>query len=88
MLKEKRIEEQNNELFTGKQWTYIAKAHARWNIKVGAVRSGKSYVDIAYIIIKRLHEVRHNEGLNVILGVSNGTIERNVLQPMRTLLNP
>lgn len=66
-----------------KQWEYIANAHARWNIKTGAVRSGKSFVDTAYVIVKRLMAVRGKDGLNVIFGVSLGTIERNVLQPMR-----
>lgn len=66
-----------------KQFEYVARATKRWNIKVGAVRSGKSFIDIADIIVKRLYEVRDKEGLNVILGVSSATIERNVLQPMR-----
>lgn len=66
-----------------KQYEYVAKANARWNIKVGAVRSGKSFVDIADIILKRLMAVKDKNGLNVILGVSSATIERNVLQPMR-----
>lgn len=71
-------------LYSDKQWEYIAKCNDhRWNIKIGAVRSGKSYVDIAFVIVKRLHEVKDKDGWNVILGVSNGTIERNVLQPMR-----
>lgn len=57
----------------------------RFNIKVGAVRSGKSYVDIAYIIPARLDAVRNEPGLVAIFGVSNATIERNVLQPMREI---
>ena len=30
--------------YTNKQKTYIANANCRWNIKSGAVRSGKSFV--------------------------------------------
>ena len=66
-----------------KQNEYILNADRRWNLKVGAVRSGKSFTDIVYTIPARLREGHGKEGLNVILGVSRDTIERNVLQPMR-----
>ena len=68
-----------------KQNEYICNANARWNFKVGAVRSGKSYVDIAYVIPSRLRAVKGKQGLAVILGVSRETIERNVLEPMREI---
>ena len=68
-----------------KQNEYIRSATARWNLKVGAVRSGKSYVDVNYMIPKRLREVHGKSGLNLILGVSRETIERDVLQPMREM---
>lgn len=71
-----------------KQNEYILNANHRWNIKSGAVRSGKSYVDTAYIIPARLRELHGKSGLNVILGVSRDTIERNVLQPMREIYTP
>ena len=70
-------------MLSRKQNEFIRNADARWNLKVGAVRSGKSYVDIDYIIPSRIREVAGKEGLTVILGVSRETIERNVLQPMR-----
>lgn len=66
-----------------KQNEFIRQAHNRWNLKVGAVRSGKSFVDVVYTVPARLREGHGKEGLNVILGVSRETIERNVLQPMR-----
>lgn len=66
-----------------KQHEYIDNAAHRWNLKVGAVRSGKSFVDIAYTVPARLRAGHGKDGLNVILGVSRETIERNVLQPMR-----
>ena len=70
---------------TKKQNEYIRNAHARWCLKVGAVRSGKSYVDIAYVIPMRIRQRANKPGLTVIMGVSKGTIERNVLQPMREI---
>lgn len=66
-----------------KQHEFIDNANHRWNLKIGAVRSGKSFVDIAYTIPARLRAGHGKDGLNVILGVSRETIERNVLQPMR-----
>lgn len=71
--------------FSRKQQEYIRRANSRWNFKVGAVRSGKSYVDVAHIIPERLRSVADEDGLNVIMGVSKETIERNVLQPMREI---
>lgn len=68
-----------------KQNEYILNATHRWNIKSGAVRSGKSYVDTAYIVPFRIRERAGKQGLNVILGVSKESIERNVLQPMREI---
>ena len=70
---------------TSKQNEYIRNATHRWNIKTGAVRSGKSYVDTAYTIPARIRERIGKPGLTVIFGVSRDTIERNVLQPMREI---
>lgn len=66
-----------------KQNEYIREATHRLNFKIGAVRSGKSFVDIAFTVPRRIRRVAGKDGLNVILGVSKETIERNVLQPMR-----
>lgn len=68
-----------------KQNDFILAAGHRWNLKIGAVRSGKSFVDIVYTVPARLRAGHGREGLNVILGVSRETIERNVLQPMREI---
>ena len=68
-----------------KQKEFIKNANARWNIKAGAVRSGKSYCDVAYVIPARLRAVKDETGLNAIIGVSKETVERNVLQPMREI---
>lgn len=68
-----------------KQIEYTERATHRWNIKSGAVRSGKSFVDTAAIIPLRIIERLGKPGLAVILGVSRDTIERNVLQPLREI---
>lgn len=68
-----------------KQNEYIVNANHRWNLKIGAVRSGKSFVDMAYVVPSRIRERHGKSGLNVIFGVSKETIERNVLQPMREI---
>lgn len=70
---------------SSKQNEYIINATHRWNIKSGAVRSGKSFVDTAYIVPQRIRERAGKPGLNVIMGVSKESIERNVLQPMREI---
>lgn len=68
-----------------KQKIYANDANARWNFKCGAVRSGKSFVDTAYVIPQRLIDRIGKPGISVILGVSKSTIERNVLLPMREI---
>jgi len=70
---------------TSKQQEYIINANKRWNIKTGAVRSGKSFVDVAYVIARRIRDRIGVPGIVVILGVSKESIERNVLQPMREI---
>lgn len=69
--------------YTSKQKSYIANANKRWNFKSGAVRSGKSFVDVTAVIPMRIRERIGKDGLCFIIGVSKETIERNVLQPMR-----
>lgn len=69
--------------FSEKQLEYIRNATHRWNGKVGATQCGKTYIDISVMIYDRMRDIRGKSGLRVILGVSKGTIERNVLNPMR-----
>lgn len=70
---------------TAKQAEYIRNANHRWNVACGAVRSGKSYLQIAYTIPTRLVERRGLRGLKLILGATRSNIERNILQPMRDI---
>ena len=72
-------------ILSDKQKEFIRNADKRFNIKTGATRSGKTYLDILYTIPSRIRERTGKDGLNVILGVTNSTIERNVLQPLREL---
>lgn len=55
----------------------------RWNIKSGATQCGKTTVDFQEVIPFRISVRKGMPGLLTILGVSLGTIERNVLIPMR-----
>ena len=70
---------------TPKQAAYAVEAHHRWNFAVGAVRSGKSYMATLHTIPDRVISGRGRRGINLILGASKETIERNVLTPMRDL---
>jgi PBSX family phage terminase large subunit len=70
--------------FSKKQVEFFNNADKRWNFKSGATRSGKSYMDY-YVIPKRIRARIGEPGLVVILGVSKGTIERNILEPMRDI---
>lgn len=72
-------------ILSEKQKEYIRNATHRFNLKVGARRCGKTYLDDFYMIPARILERRNLDGLLCIFGVSKGTIERNVLQPMRQM---
>ena len=67
---------------TEKQLEYLKYCNHRWNVKVGATGSGKSFADFAVTIPKRIMACR-GEGLIVLLGNTRGTLERNILEPMR-----
>lgn len=70
---------------SSKQAQYIREANHRWNIKMGATQSGKTYLDTRYLIPQRIIERKGKDGLNFIVGVTKETIERNVLSKMRTI---
>lgn len=72
-------------ILSDKQKEFIKNAYHRYNIKVGARRCGKTYLDNLYIIPKRIFERKGKDGLYCMFGVSKGTIERNVLQPLRQI---
>lgn len=69
---------------TDKQKEYLANCDHRWNVKTGATGSGKSFVDMAVTIPQRIIRSR-GEGLLVMMGNTRGTLERNILEPMRSI---
>lgn len=69
---------------TEKQREYLRNCSHRWNVKTGATGSGKSFVDMAVTIPKRILACR-GEGLIVLMGNTRGTLERNILEPMRSI---
>lgn len=70
-------------IWTKKQKEYGLNANHRWNVKLGAVRSGKTFQDKEDIIPRRIRERSGEDGLVFIIGVTEATVERNVLRPMR-----
>lgn len=72
---------------TPKQIEYLQNCSHRWNVKTGATGSGKSFVDYTVTIPKRILAAR-GEGLLVLLGNTQGTLVRNVLEPMRKFWGP
>ena len=72
---------------TPKQIEYLQNCSHRWNVKTGATGSGKSFVDYTVTIPKRILAAR-GEGLLVLLGNTQGTLARNILEPMRKFWGP
>lgn len=70
--------------FTAKQREFLDNADHRWNIKEGATRSGKTYLDY-FVIPKRIRRVAGLEGLTVILGNTKGTLQRNIIDPLQNM---
>ncbi|MBQ2823084.1 MAG: terminase family protein [Oscillospiraceae bacterium] len=71
--------------FTKKQrevWKNTVEDFHRWNISLGATRSGKTYLDY-FRIPYRIRNAP--DGLIVLLGNTQGTLERNILEPMRNI---
>ena len=70
--------------FTPKQREFLDNANHRWNIKEGATRSGKTYLDY-FVIPKRIRRVAGLPGLVVILGNTKGTLQRNIIEPLQDM---
>lgn len=68
---------------TEKQKEYVREARHRWNFAEGAVRSGKSWLANSFTIPDRILHGVGLDGINLLMGVSLGNIERNVSVPMR-----
>ena len=70
--------------FSQKQKEYFMNATHRWNIKSGATRSGKTYMDY-FVIPKRIRSMAGKEGLTVLLGNTKGTLQRNIIEPLQAI---
>lgn len=70
-------------MLTKMQREYLQECTHRYNVKCGATGSGKSYLDIAVTIPQRIMAAR-GEGLLVMIGNTRSTLERNILEPMRS----
>lgn len=69
--------------FSPKQQEYFQKATHRWNVKTGATRSGKTFMDY-FVIPKRILNTS-GQGLIVILGHTQQTLQRNIIDPMQRI---
>ena len=69
--------------FSPKQQEFFTNATHRWNVKTGATRSGKTYMDY-FVIPKRIIKTT-GAGHIVLLGNTQQTLERNILAPMRNI---
>lgn len=68
---------------TERQKEYVREAHRRRNFAEGAVRSGKSWPANNFTIPDRILHGVGLDGIDLLMGVSLGNIERNVSVPMR-----
>jgi PBSX family phage terminase large subunit len=70
--------------FSPKQRRFFADGNRRWNIKSGATRSGKTFLDY-YMLPIRLRELSGKAGLAVMLGNTKGTLQRNLIEPLQSI---
>ena len=68
-------------MYSEKQADVLLNADARWNILHGAVRSGKTFVT-SDLLAKRVKE--QPDGACMLIGKTERTIQRNILDPLRT----
>ena len=69
---------------TDKQKEFWKGCDHRWNIKCGATRSGKTFLDY-YLIPKRIRAVSGKDGLYVLLGNTKSTLQRNIIEPLQNI---
>ncbi len=67
-----------------KQKEFWNNCNHRWNIKCGATRSGKTFLDY-YLIPKRIRSLRDLPGLYVLLGSTKTTLQRNIIEPLQKI---
>ena len=69
------------------QRAYRRNATRVWNVKTGATRSGKTYGDY-FLLPARLLAGQGKPGLNLLLGSTRGTLQRNLIEPLQSLYGP
>lgn len=69
---------------TEKQKEFWKNCNHRWNVKCGATRSGKTFLDY-YLIPKRIRAVSGKDGLYTILGNTKSTLQRNIIEPLQNI---
>lgn len=69
--------------FSAMQQAYFREATHRWNVKTGATRSGKTYMDY-FVIPKRILNCS-GSGLIVIIGHTKQTVLKNIIDPMQRI---
>lgn len=62
-------------------WQNTIGTQHRWNFSTGATRSGKTYIDY-FKIPYRVRQI-DDKGVILLLGNTQGSLERNILDPMR-----
>lgn len=72
-----------SDAFSPKQQEFFMNATHRWNVKTGATRSGKTFMDY-FVIPKRILNTT-GAGHIVLLGYTQQTLARNILDPMRNI---
>jgi PBSX family phage terminase large subunit len=70
--------------FSEKQLEFFNNRSHRWNIKCGATRSGKTYMDY-YLIPMRIRECAGKNGIVLLLGNTKGTLQKNIIDPLREI---
>ncbi len=68
-------------MLTKKQKAYLKQAKSRYNFKIGAARSGKTYGDLV-LLPMRIRKAP-KDGEIALIGYTVGTLCRNVLDPLR-----
>jgi len=72
-------------ILSDKQKEAMTNADQRWNLFIGATRSGKSYVQ-QMLIPRRVKE--NIPGLYILMAKTQSNVESNILSPMRDILGP
>lgn len=70
--------------FSDKQLAFWRGANRRWNVKCGAVRSGKTFLD-CFLIPRRIRALSGLPGLCLLMGESRRSMQRNLIEPLRSV---